>query len=418
MNRFLCVFCAAAIGLTSSGSPASAIEFRSGERVVISPQEVIDDDLYATGDSIIIDGVVQGDIVAVGRHIVLNGASFGDFIAAGQGIVVNGQVADDVRIAGFALRIGNAAAIGDDVIGAGFSLEATKESLVAGSLVFSGFQALLAGEVREKILGQMASLRIEGIVGQGGEVSVDGGEATPPFMQLIPSPVGIPTVPAGLTIGEAARVAGDIVYTSPDRAVSEEGSRAILTHVEVSSETEEVSFVERALRSTWRFVAVFVIGFGLLLLAPGWMWQRVETVSTRPLAIAGWGLAGLLGVPVLGMLVAVIAVLTVVLLSFLEIPALTLSTLGTVFLAEASLLVGFLAVLFLVGPAIIALWSGRLASRSAPIGQYLVFLIGWVVIALLLVIPIVGGVVKAAGVVLGLGCVISWMTKALFQGNT
>jgi hypothetical protein len=417
MKRFLFVFCAATLGLTGLGLPASAIEFRSGERVLISPQEVIADDLYLTGDSIIIDGVVQGDIVAVGRHIVLNGASFGDFIAAGQGIVVNGQVADDVRIAGFALRLGNAAAIGDDVIGAGFSLEASKESLVAGGLVFSGFQALLAGEVREKILGQMASLRIEGIVGQGGEVSVDGGESTPPFMQLIPSPVAIPRVPAGLTIGEAARVAGDIVYTSPDRAVSEEGSRAILTHVEVSSETEEVSFAERALWSTWRFVSVLVIGFCLLLLAPGWIWQRVETVSTRPLASAGWGLAGLLGVPVLGVLVAVVAVLTVVLLGLLEIPALALSAVGTVFLAEASLVVGFLAVLFLVGPAIICLWLGRQASRSAPIGQYVVLLIGWVVIALLLLIPVVGGFVKAGVVVLGLGCVISWITKVLFQGN-
>ena len=129
-------------------------------------------------------------------------------------------------MAGMALRLGESAAVGDDVIGAGFSLESASDSVIAGSLVFSGFQALLAGEIRERLVGQMAALRIEGTILGGGEVSVDGDQATPPFAQLLPTPVPIPTVPAGMSLGPAAEVSGEMVYTSPQKATADGGDES------------------------------------------------------------------------------------------------------------------------------------------------------------------------------------------------
>jgi hypothetical protein len=417
MDRIRFQVVAMLVLLAIGATPVRAIEFRGGERVTIAAGEVIPDDLYVTGESIVVDGVVEGDIVAVGRHIVLNGASYGDFIAAGQGVVVNGQVADDVRLAGFALRLGDSAAVGDDVIGAGFSLEAASESLVAGSLVFSGFQALLAGEIRERLLGQMASLRIDGIVGDGGEVAVEGDRPTPPFIQLVPSPVAIPTIPAGLTLGPNANVGGEIVYTSPYKADAAEGSSATLTQVAVEHTEEQVSFVERSSRSTWRLVSVLLVGAGLLVFAPGWLRQRADFISRRPLAAAGWGVVGIAGTPVLALLLAVFTLLVLVLVSFLKLPALTGLVLGTAFLAEGTLVLGFLGALFLLAPAILARWLGRAVDRTSSLGRFLAFALGWVILALLFLVPILGGLAKIVVAVLGLGSLVVWVTRPLLRGS-
>ena len=71
--------------------PASSIEFRAGQNVTIAEGEVIDDDLYVTGEIITIRGTVRGDVVAAGREITFDGAALGaltttlEMYAAGRG---------------------------------------------------------------------------------------------------------------------------------------------------------------------------------------------------------------------------------------------------------------------------------------------------------------------------------------------
>ena len=50
-------------GLTSS---VWAADFRSGDVVVISADEVIDDDLFVSGERIEVNGTVTGDLFATG----------------------------------------------------------------------------------------------------------------------------------------------------------------------------------------------------------------------------------------------------------------------------------------------------------------------------------------------------------------
>ena len=128
-------------------SSVAATEFRGGQHVVVAADEVVRDDLYATGETVTVDGRVEGDLIAVAREVRLNGEVTGDLIVAGQAVVVDGPVGDDVRIAGMVLQLGPESSVGDDVIAAGLSLETKAESLTRGSLFFSGFQASLAGDV-------------------------------------------------------------------------------------------------------------------------------------------------------------------------------------------------------------------------------------------------------------------------------
>ncbi|MEO0378072.1 MAG: polymer-forming cytoskeletal protein [Cyanobacteria bacterium P01_A01_bin.17] len=146
------------LSIAAIGSP----QFQTGDQITVGAQEVIEDNFYAAGDrvtldgtikgnvfakgdivdltgtiendvylageTITIDGTVKGDAILAGELITINGSVEGDLVAAGQSIVVNGTVKDDARIAGESLLLMDNAQVTDDVIAAGFSLESRPQS--------------------------------------------------------------------------------------------------------------------------------------------------------------------------------------------------------------------------------------------------------------------------------------------------
>src|SRR5215207_693378 len=91
-SKLFFVFSLLAFLLLTFTRPASAFDGRSGENIVIASDEVIDDDLYVTARTFVLDGTVNGDLIAAGQTITINGTVEGDLMAAGQTIVVNGSV--------------------------------------------------------------------------------------------------------------------------------------------------------------------------------------------------------------------------------------------------------------------------------------------------------------------------------------
>ena len=398
--------------LVLGAAAAGAVEFRAGQAVTIAAGEVIDDDLYAVGETVTIDGTVHGDVVAVGRHLTLNGSATGDVIAAGQGVVINGGVGDDVRIAGMVLRLGNRAAVADDVVAAGFSFESDANSATGGSLLLSGFQALLAGEVRERLLGELANLRVEGTIEGGGEVKVEGGGQLPPFMQFIPTPVPIPTVPGGFTVGEEAKIGENFVYTSPQRAIEEGDSDAALVHVSTATVTADAP---QARTPRWRRqlggrLAILAVAALLVLAVPAWLRGRSQTVVQRPLAALGWGLAGSLAVPVALMVLLLLFVVIAVLLAVIQLKTLIAPTVLLILLVFGAVLATAWIGWFYLAPAVVSLGLGGLVLKeTASRGRALLaLLVGWLALSLLALIPLLGPLVGLLVALAGFGALLLW----------
>ena len=177
-----------------TAAPAWAVETRQGDRIEVGPGEVVNDDLYAFGNTVTVDGTVEGDLVASGSRVI-----------------VNGTVEDDARIAGQALVLGENANIADDLFAAGYSLENRAGSNIGGSLFYGGYQALLAGTIEENFQAGVGALELRGEV--GGDINAALGEAEGGAPQFLPgSPVSIPAVEPGLTLTDSARVAGLLIY--------------------------------------------------------------------------------------------------------------------------------------------------------------------------------------------------------------
>src|SRR5215217_6857180 len=198
-------------------STAWAVETRSGDSVVIGPDEVVDDDLYVTANNVVIDGTIRGDLVAFGQSITVDGTVEGDLIAAGRSVEIRGTVEDDARIAGQTLLLGEGAEVEDDLIAAGFSLQNLPDSSVGGTLLYAGYQALLQGTVDEDVSVAANGLELGGEVGGNVDAEVDGEDGGPPPF-LFAQQAAAPAVDSGLTLTDSAVVGGDLTYESSTEA--------------------------------------------------------------------------------------------------------------------------------------------------------------------------------------------------------
>ena len=77
-----------------------AADIRQGDVVTVGPTQTINDDLYAFGETVDIQGRVNGDVVAAGGTVTVHGTVTGDLLAAGGTTTMAGTVGGTVRAAG------------------------------------------------------------------------------------------------------------------------------------------------------------------------------------------------------------------------------------------------------------------------------------------------------------------------------
>lgn len=302
IHKFFSIFTLLAILAFAFATPARAFDGRSGDKIVINSDEVVDDDLYLAGTEIVMDGTVNGDLLAIGRIITINGTVTGDVIAAGEVVVINGIVVDDARIAGAALQIGSNANISGDLVAMSASLETKENSIVSGDLLVGSGQVLLAGDVAGDVLAGTDALELAGNFGGNVQAYVDMAEDTassPPIrMFMTDIPITLPEVRPGLTIAREAVIQGNLAYPStldldiPEGVV---GGKIERTIPEMDDEEVEYQPTPAQKVGTWALnivrAIVTLILFGLLLgwLFPMFMKATSEKINVQPWTSLGWG---------------------------------------------------------------------------------------------------------------------------------
>ncbi len=73
-----------------AGSLLGEAHVQGGKDVTVAADQVVPDDLYASGEAVRIEGTVHGDLVAAAREIVITGTVDGDVLAAAQSITITG----------------------------------------------------------------------------------------------------------------------------------------------------------------------------------------------------------------------------------------------------------------------------------------------------------------------------------------
>lgn len=397
---------------------AQAVEFIGGE--IIEEGEIIDDDVFISGQNVVVNGQVNGNLFAAGSTVTLNGVVDGSLFAGGQNVRINGEITGSLFAGASAVDLGASAEVGRNVFFGGFSISTEKGSRIGRDLLIGGYQALLSGDVDRDVKAGLAALELSGRV--GGDVSA---KVSSPSEAAYPSfwgpPGAPPMVSPGLRVSPNAVVEGEVDYTSPvqqDEAIQAEPAGGVVFSTPEPGERTErqerqprfdlgvFGWIIDRLRD---LVTLLILGGLGLWLLPDLFQQVADKARSQPLPATGWGFLTV----VVGYFAAgFIAVLVVALGIFLGL--VTLGGLaGTVFgVGLSSLGVAFAIFTLLVNygsKAVIAFLGGKwllekLSPESAD-GRILSLVLGVLIYVILRSIPVLGWLLAVFVTLIGMGAI-------------
>jgi cytoskeletal protein CcmA (bactofilin family) len=352
-------------------SAAMAAEVRNGPSAVVAPDETVDDDLFATGQTVTVDGRVTGDVFATGQTVVVTGTVDGDLIAAAQQVVVDGTVNGNVRAAGAVVTVNGQVA--RSVTGLAQQLNVSSSGRVGGSLIGAGETISAFGPVGRGITAGGGTLELAGPV--GGKVLVWSNN---------------------LSLAPNARIAGDLEYRSDHQAQIPNGTVAGTVKFDQVEQRQQQAPLLNGLFDFGGLVWLCgsaILGALAIMLAPRAAARAVELGRQQPLATFGLGLLALFAVPVTAILIGV---------TLVGIPlALVVGALYWL-----ALLLAWPALGLVVGTEI-----ARRVRRGEPMPVLGALAVGLIVLHLVTHLPILGGLVAFLGLAFGLGLIVQSLRR-------
>jgi cytoskeletal protein CcmA (bactofilin family) len=364
------------------GGTALAAETSSSDIVIVPEGDTINDDLYATGLRVLVEGVVDGDLVAfAAEEVVISGEVTGSVIAVAPKVTVEGSVGESLRVSGRELEVtGN---VGKDVVAAVVSARLGPDSEVTGDVVVWALDLTAAGSVGGDLEGTQRRVDLEGEV--GGDVSIT---------------VGV------LTITGPLSVEGDLDYRSAAEASGLD--QATVGGAVVHQTPVPPNIRIRALGLLTRLLVV--IGLTTVAVVLAWGWPKRTALAGERAAVSpfrAYGRGALIMVTPL--LLAGIAGLVVALA-----PASASLPLLAIFVPLVVVTAGIILVLCLVagGPAVLV------AGRALPgeRGMFGAIAVGSVLAGILWMVPVAGWIVPLVILPWGLGAwILSFKSEVTSQ---
>jgi cytoskeletal protein CcmA (bactofilin family) len=357
-----------AVSLLGVLLPAGALaaELRQGETVTIGPGEVIDEDLYVVGGTVLIQGTVRGDLVAAGRRVEIPGTVEGDVLSMAGDTVISGQVRGSIRAAAGSLSV--AGQVGEDSVLAGGQVRIEPGARVGRDLLLASNEASILAPVGGEVWAAAETLTLG--------ASVDG---------------NVRAEVEKLRVTETARIGGSLRYRA-DRDAEIASGAAVTGPVERLSPSAErragpVMYVIGWLRSV---VGLFALGLLLVFLLPDFSRRLPATLRQSPWRSLGWGAVALVGLP----LVAALILLVGALLGGWWIGLIALGLYGVA-----------LALCFPVVGMFIGRWLlDRFGKAGTPL--VLALLLGLALLTLVGRVPVLGALIVLATVLFGLGALV------------
>jgi hypothetical protein len=330
-------------------------KLRTGDNVTVPADEKWQGDLYALGGRVTVAGFVDGDLTVLGGQVDVTGTVTGDLLAAGGTVSIGGIVRGDVRVAGGQLTIGGTVA--EDVAATGGQVTIPGSGDIKGDLIVSGGQVSMSGSV-------------------GGSVEGSAGDYS-----------------SGGTVGGTEHV-----VVAPSRSFTVAASEPVMD----------------ALR---QFVVVFLFGALLLWLLPRGMAAAGKVLHDRPWLALGGGALAFVGYIAFVIAAVIAMILLAILFGLLQVGALVAIDLLGGLLAIGVVTFLFVLAIAFVADALVGLTVARWAASRMATGTTAenrwrdlgLLAAGAAGVVILTSIPILGGWVKLAVILFGLGAfAVAW----------
>jgi cytoskeletal protein CcmA (bactofilin family) len=361
--RALPVFMVTVALLFALSIHAAAADIRQGNEVNVAPSESVNDDVYAFGGTINIQGTVSGSVILFGGTTTISGHVSRDVIAVGGTIIVTGQVDGSIRAGGGTITLSSP--VGEDVVVGGGTLNVSSGATIGRDLIVGSGTATVAGPVTRRVLAGAGTLTLQSKVGGDVTGQVD-----------------------HLQLDAGAQIGGNVDYTSNNEVVKASGASVAGTTTRHAARNAGVGG-RGAVFLDWlrTLIGFFALGLLLVLLAPAFSLKTAEILQRSPWASLGIGAAVLVLTPILALIVFIVGLLIGGWWIGLLLIAVYLLALGLAFVVSGYFL-------------------GRIVSTRlgwSHIHAAWVLLGGLFVLTVVGLIPVLGGLVGLAAVLFGLG---------------
>lgn len=355
----------AVFGFVLFAPKAHAQQFRNEENIVVGKNDTVDSSLAANGSTINIEGNIDGDLYCLGSQVVISGRVNGDVFCIAQSVNISGRVDGSIRLVTGDVNISGSVKNGGLVMAQNFIL--TDKGTIGRDLTLSTGGARMNGSIGRDLSVMAQTLELGGYIGRNVSGRV-----------------------MKLTVNPSADVRGDIKYTGNTDAIRLSGSK-------VSG-----SIVRTPMASTPSYgdgIGGLVVGYlvfvgSLLIVSMASIWALPKFFVATNKEIDGslaktslYGLANLFLVP-------------------LVLIALTITLVG---IPLAGLIaVAWILGLILCGPvAAYFIGSKVLKGKKASKNEYLVMLVGSLIILALYIVPVVNLLVGLAVGIVGSGAIMA-----------
>ena len=330
-------------------------------------------DYFAAGQNIAVAKAVAGDLLAAGREVIIGDSVGGDAAAAGGTVRLNGDISDNTYAAGGQVFVNGT--ISRNARLAGGTVEIAPASRIEGGASIASGELRMNGSIGGYLQAAGGRLFINGPV--GGDVEASGG---------------------AIELGPNARISGKLRYRSRNDLKQDQGAQ-VLGGIErlpyrVPS-APAIGGLFRVMFWVWTLGLMMLMAIILLLLPA--FGKVIAMVEARPGSSALLGFVLLVCIPVASL---------ILLITLIGAPLAFLSMAAYFML----LVVGYLAAAAAVGDTILKrLRPGTIEKVGWRIAAAIC---GIFVIAILGRIPILGGVIGFATLIVGIGAVGLQLNRA------
>lgn len=398
---------------------AKAVEF--DEDGIIEVGEIIDDDLFISGEIVEINGTVNGDVFAGGSVVTVNGTINGSLVAGPQVVHINGEVTGSVYAVSMTITLGSEAKIGRNFYFGGFNLTAEPGSNISRDLLVGAYQALLSGQIDRNVHAGVRALEIEGSIGNNVYAEIAGtSQEEPPYFVLNKPDIDT-VIPSGLRVSENAEIGGSLNYKSSENQAETiliSPSRGInfeyVPQLNAQDFQDEATRVgPAALAGVWvikriqEFITLMILGGLVVWQLPGLLNKVSEKVAKESLPSFGWGLVTILVVYLGALLVSGLIIAGAIFFGIITLGELSWVILSVGFSSLGLILTGFGLLLSYGSKLVVAYLVGKLVIRwLAPKYEYMPIwpmVSGVFIYILLRTIPGVDLVIGVIVTLIGLG---------------
>lgn len=420
--------------LVISSSVAAARELLQAEECHVKPDETIQGTLFVLCRTLIIEGRVTGNLIGGVIEADISGIINGNLYLIGGQVDVTGRIGGDLHYAGLVLNIfpqiaeDIPASIGGVVGGDLFNLSLTTHlasgTRLYGSILTLGYQLIIDGEAVGEVSFWGSALQIGGRI--SGNIYATVGDPQSDSSQLetllLPLPFDVSLTNPGLIVRSGGYVGGILQYTGPvagqiDGELSHppDYTPIIINPTLPIDEPGAFSlYLQQVLQEFW---SLLLIGLLILALSPNIIQAPSPNLRLRPLSTFSVGmLTFILSFPII-LISSLLGLLVILMLAVLRLDALLGAALVLVLILNAGGAVLFYFLSIFISRAIVCLalgrWLVRMLGRAGRQlrNSYLHYTVGVLILAITATLPVVGWVINALALFLGLGALLIFMLE-------